>query len=162
MFGANWAIERYGLVPVGFGLDAPAGVYFAGLAFTLRDLTQRSLGRRAVLLAIVCGTALSVVVARRFALASGAAFLFGEMCDLAVYTPLQRRGWVWAVAASNAVGLVVDSVVFLALAFGNVDHLGGQIVGKSWMTVLAVVGLLPLRHCRSFELRGVIDESTTT
>jgi len=38
IFAANWAITQFGLVPVGFGLLAPAGVYFAGLAFTLRDL----------------------------------------------------------------------------------------------------------------------------
>jgi hypothetical protein len=32
--GANWALATFGVVPVGFGLYAPAGVYFAGLAFT--------------------------------------------------------------------------------------------------------------------------------
>ena len=31
IFAANWAIQRFGLVPVGFGLTAPAGVYFAAL-----------------------------------------------------------------------------------------------------------------------------------
>jgi hypothetical protein len=36
IFVANLAIERFGLVPVGFGLYAPAGVYFVGLAFTFR------------------------------------------------------------------------------------------------------------------------------
>lgn len=41
---ANAAIQRFGMVPVGFGLLAPAGVYFAGLAFTLRDLTQDTPG----------------------------------------------------------------------------------------------------------------------
>ena len=44
IFAANWAIATFGVVPVGFGLMAPAGVYFAGLAFTLRDLTQERLG----------------------------------------------------------------------------------------------------------------------
>ena len=46
IFAANWAIAAFGVVPVGFGLMAPAGVYFAGLAFTFRDLTQEKLGRR--------------------------------------------------------------------------------------------------------------------
>lgn len=128
------------------GLEAPAGVYFAGLAFTLRDLTQIALGRAVVVLAILMGAALSVVVAPRYALASGAAFLLSEMCDFAVYTPLERRGWMLAVVASNAVGVVVDSVLFLWLAFGSLELLVGQIVGKGWMTVLAVVALLPLRH----------------
>ena len=146
VFASNWAIQRFGLVPVGFGLSAPAGVYFAGLAFTLRDLTQRVLGRGAVVLAILAGAGLSVVVAPRYAVASGVAFLLSELCDFAVYTPLERRGWMRAVAASNAVGLVVDSVVFLWLAFGSLSFLGGQVLGKTWMTLLAVAVLLPLRY----------------
>ena len=36
IIGANWAIERFGVVPVGFGLMAPAGVFFAGLCFEMR------------------------------------------------------------------------------------------------------------------------------
>jgi queuosine precursor transporter len=56
---ANWLITRYGAVPVGFGLVAPAGVYAAGLAFGLRDAVQELLGRWWVLPAIVAGAALS-------------------------------------------------------------------------------------------------------
>ena len=40
---------------------------------------------------------------------------------------------VAAVVASSAVGLVVDSIVFLWLAFGSLDFLAGQVVGKAWM-----------------------------
>jgi queuosine precursor transporter len=29
IFGANWAISTLSMIPVGFGLLAPAGVYFA-------------------------------------------------------------------------------------------------------------------------------------
>lgn len=53
IFGANWAIATFGFVPVGFGLMAPAGVYFAGLTFTFRDLAHESVGRRWVIVAIV-------------------------------------------------------------------------------------------------------------
>jgi hypothetical protein len=35
-------------------------------------------------------------------------------------------------------GLVVDSLVFLWLAFGSLDFLLGQILGKSWMVLLAI------------------------
>ena len=55
IFAANWAIAAFGVVPVGFGLMAPAGVYFAGLAFTFRDLTQEKLGRRAVVVSYSSG-----------------------------------------------------------------------------------------------------------
>ena len=138
IFAANWAIASFGLVPVGFGLAAPAGVYFAGLAFTLRDLVQDRLGRRAVVAAILAGAALSALVSGRFALASGAAFLVSELADFAVYTPLRARGRLRAVLASNLVGLVIDSALFLSLAFGSVAYLPGQVVGKLWATLAAL------------------------
>jgi uncharacterized PurR-regulated membrane protein YhhQ (DUF165 family) len=127
IFVANWAIAAFGVVPVGFGLMAPAGVYFAGLAFTFRDLTQENLGRRAVVVAILLGAALSALVSPQFALAS-----FG------VYTPLRKRFWLWAMVPSNLVGTVLDSVIFLTLAFGSLEFLVGQVVGKTWVTLLAV------------------------
>lgn len=145
IFAANWAIETFGLVPVGFGLVAPAGVYFAGLAFTLRDLLQDALGKVWVLVAIAVGAAASAVVSPTFAFASATAFLFSELCDFAVYTPLRSRGWTVAVLASNAVGIVIDSVLFLWIAFGSLALLPGQLVGKAWATLAAVAILWPFR-----------------
>lgn len=139
IFGANWAITTFGFVPVGFGLLAPAGVYFAGLAFTFRDLTQDALGRRWTYGAILAGAGLSAFLSGPLALASGAAFLLSETADLLVYTPLHERRWLVAVAASNIVGLIVDSALFLWLAFGSLDFLVGQIVGKLWVTAIAVI-----------------------
>lgn len=137
---ANWAITQFGAVPAGFGLLAPAGVYFAGLAFTLRDLLHEAAGTAWVVPAIAAGAALSFVVASpALALASAAAFGLSELADLLVYAPLRKRRWLVAVAASNVVGLVVDSVLFLTLAFGSLAFLPGQVVGKAWMTLLAVV-----------------------
>jgi uncharacterized PurR-regulated membrane protein YhhQ (DUF165 family) len=63
-----------------------------------------------------------------------------------VYTPLRRRGWLAAVAASNIVGLLADSVLFLWLAFGSLDYLVGQLAGKLWMTVLAVAIIAAYRR----------------
>lgn len=140
---ANWLVLHVGLVPVGFGFVAPAGVYAAGLAFTLRDLLHERLGLRGVLLAIGAGTVLSAVISPRLAIASGTAFLVSELLDLAVYTPLRERRWLLAVALSNLVGLVADSALFLVLAFGSAGlaYLAGQIVGKCWVTALSVVVL---------------------
>jgi uncharacterized PurR-regulated membrane protein YhhQ (DUF165 family) len=149
IFAANWAISSFGVVPVGFGLQAPAGVYLAGLAFTLRDLTQERLGRVPTLLAIVAGAALSALVSPQFALASGSAFLLSELADFAVYTPLRERNWLGAVAASNLVGLLVDSALFLTLAFGSLEFFGGQVVGKLWMTALAILLLTIWRRGRA-------------
>lgn len=139
--GANWAISTFGIVPVGLGLFAPAGVYFAGLSFTARDVTQEALGRRWTIGAILVGAALSAFLSPQLALASGIAFLVSEGLDLAVYTPLRERHWLSAVALSNTVGTVVDSALFLWLAFGSLDFFWGQVVGKSWVTLLAVAVL---------------------
>jgi len=159
---ANWAIETFGLVPVGFGLMAPAGVYFAGLTFTFRDLAHERVGRRWVVVAILVGAALSYVISPAFAVASGVAFLVSEMSDLAVYAPLRKRSWLGAVALSNTVGLLVDSALFLWLAFASLEFLPGQVVGKAWMTALAIVVLMGSRRALSLRqrqgrLRGASD-----
>lgn len=146
IIAANWAISTFGFVPVGFGFSAPAGVYFAGLAFTFRDLTQERLGRRWTIAAIVAGAGLSAGLSPALGVASGVAFLSSELSDLAVYTPLRRKRWLLAVGASNTVGFVVDSALFLTLAFGSLEFLTGQLLGKAYMTVLAVLVLYPVRR----------------
>lgn len=152
IFGANWALETYGIVNVGFGLTAPAGVLFAGLAFTFRDLLQESKGRWWTVAAIGIGAALSFLVSPAFAAASAIAFCASELCDFAVYTPLRKRHWLGAVALSNTVGVVIDSALFLWLAFGSLDYITGQIVAKLYMTVLAVAVLWMVRR-RAVSLR---------
>jgi uncharacterized PurR-regulated membrane protein YhhQ (DUF165 family) len=143
---ANWLVTHVGIVDIGFGLLAPAGVLVVGVAFTLRDIVQRTLGPVVVLAAILIGTVLSVVISPVFALASGAAFLFSELADFAVYTPLAERSWLWAVALSGAVGLVVDSWLFLWLSPLPVEGLlAGQVVGKAYMIVAAVPILAAIR-----------------
>jgi uncharacterized PurR-regulated membrane protein YhhQ (DUF165 family) len=149
---ANWLIGNVGtvcvpngpcLVPVWPGIAAPSGVLMIGLALVLRDIVQRRLGPVAGLSAIAIGTVISAFVAPpAIVVASIAAFLLSELADFAVYTPLQRRRFVTAVVASSLVGLVVDSIVFLHLAFGSLDFVAGQIIGKAWMVLLA----LPLMH----------------
>jgi uncharacterized PurR-regulated membrane protein YhhQ (DUF165 family) len=147
---ANWAVTTYGVIPVGLGLLAPAGVLFAGLAFTLRDLLHEAAGWAWTVAAIVVGTAVSVAVAGPgLALAAGAAFLASELADLAAYAPLRRRRWLTAVAASNVVGLAVDSALFLWLAFGSLAFFWGQVVGKTWMTLAALLVLAAIRARRT-------------
>jgi uncharacterized PurR-regulated membrane protein YhhQ (DUF165 family) len=153
IFLANWSLERYGIIDVGFGLSAPAGVMFAGLAFTFRDLLQEVKGQRWAVAAIGVGAVLSFIVSPAFAAASAIAFGASELCDFAVYTPLRKRHWLGAVALSNTVGLVVDSALFLWLAFGSLAYIEGQIVAKVYMTVLAVAVLWVVRNHLSLRLR---------
>lgn len=141
--GANWALNTFGIVPLlGTSLMVPAGVYFAGLTFGLRDAVQELGGRAWTVGLIVVGACLSAFIDPTFALASGCAFLLSELADFAVYQPLRERQWVGGVVASNAVGSIVDSVLFLWLAFGftavTIDGVGGLWLGKMLMTAAAL------------------------
>jgi uncharacterized PurR-regulated membrane protein YhhQ (DUF165 family) len=146
--GGPWLIPVWpgGLTPSGDPIYAPSGVIAIGLSFTLRDLVQRRLGVGVALVAIVIGAVLSAVLDPTLALASGVAFLLAESLDLFVYTPLQRRNLVGVVVASNIVGMVVDSIVFLSIAFGSLALLEGQIIGKAWMTLVAIPLIYGIRE----------------
>lgn len=149
VIAANWTLQHFGIWTVA-GYGVPSGVLWIGLAFTLRDVVHEALGRTAVLAAIVVGAALSFGVSTQFAAASAVAFGVSELADFCVYEPLRRRNWLGAVAASGAVGAVVDSVLFLRIAFGNLDFLPGQLIGKIAVLALTVAVLAPVRN------RGVL------
>lgn len=150
ILAANYVTTRYGMVPVGFGLAATAGTYLAGLCFVLRDTVQDLGGRRLTLALIVVGAVLSYAISDPFiALASGLAFLVSEAADLAVYTPLRRRGYVRAAIASNVVGSVVDTFLFLWVAgFPIAEAWQGQMVGKLTITAVAVALVVTVRTVR--------------
>jgi hypothetical protein len=122
---------------------APSGVLMIGAALVLRDLVQLRHGWKVSVACIIAGAALSFWIAPpAIAIASATAFLISELADLGVYTPLARRRFMLAVAASSIVGAIIDSAAFLLIAFGSLDFLVGQIVGKVWM----VIASLPVIH----------------
>ena len=142
---ANWLTTRFGFVPVGFGLQSTAGTFAAGAALIFRDSTQDLLGKAGMLAVVAAGALVSYAVADpHIASASAAAFLTAELCEFAVYTPLRNRSrvgdkrWALAVTASSPVGSVIDTAVFLGIAFGPAAILPamlGQLVGKAWATL---------------------------
>jgi uncharacterized PurR-regulated membrane protein YhhQ (DUF165 family) len=154
---ANWLIGNVGtvcvpngpcLIPVAPGLMAPSGVLMIGAALVLRDAVQQLLGIRWALFAIACGVILSVVVAPpALVIASATAFAIAELLDLSVYTPLRKRNLSLAVLASGIAGAAADSAMFLWLAFGSLDFIAGQLIGKLWMTFIAAT-ILWLAHKR--------------
>lgn len=156
IFMANWFVQHVGIqfepdgphtIPVWPGIYAPSGVLWVGFALVLRDMIQFFLGRHFAVGAMLVGAVLSYIVAPNLALASAVAFLLSESADLFVYTPMVRRGWVvQAVFTSSTVGLIVDSVVFLTLAFGSLQFIEGQIIGKFWMTTVAAGAIWLLRR----------------
>lgn len=152
---ANWLTTEYGFWPVGFGLSATAGTVAAGSALGLRDLLQDASGRWWVFGTIVIGGGISYLIADPFiAVASATAFLLSELVDFAVYTPLRgkaERGgarWSAAVFGSNLVGAVVDTAVFIGIAFGAAainGAMAGQLVGKLWATLLILIPVWAVR-----------------
>lgn len=154
---ANWLIGNVGtcledgpcVIPVGLGLSAPSGVLMIGAALVLRDMVQRKYGAAPAIAAILAGSLVSLAFATpALVVASAAAFLISELADMGVYTPLRRRNLALAVLASGAVGAALDSAVFLWLAFGSLDFIAGQIVGKLWATVAgaAVIAAMARRR----------------
>ena len=160
---ANWLIGNVGttcipngpcLLPVGFGLMAPSGVLMIGCALVLRDAVQQLLGIRWAFVAIACGIILSATFAPpSLVIASAVAFGVAELLDLAVYTPLRQRNLPIAVLASGVVGAFADSIAFLWLAFGSLDFLAGQWLGKVWMSLAAATLLWLWSRSRNQEVK---------
>ena len=75
-----------------------------------------------------------------------------ELADYAAYQPLRERNWSMAVAASNTAGLVVDSALFLWLAFGSLEFLAGQVWAKLMVTVATVAVLWMVRRRQAVAL----------
>lgn len=159
---ANWFISHVGTqsfpggphtIPVGFGYQAPSGVLWIGVALVARDWIQMAAGKRAVLAAIAIGVALSYLVNPAVATASAVAFALGELADFAVYTPLADRRHVFsAVALSGAVGGLIDSLVFLQIAFGSTMFWQGQFIGKVGISLLGGAVMVAVRRAVSDRL----------
>jgi hypothetical protein len=157
---ANYAIGHWGTpppfpggphtIPVGFGYTAPTGVIFVALALVLRDYVQFGLGRTrgeaptsvqvGVMLALIAsGVALSFLIATpALAVASAVAFGLSEIADYALFTWVAPR-WGRAVFAGGIAGAVVDSVLFLWIAFGSLAFIQGQVLGKAYGVTLAAI-----------------------
>ncbi len=147
---ANYALLHFGtsclpnepcVLPVWFYpvIYAPSGVMFAGLAFVLRDILQRMAGLSVSLIAVVCGTVLSYLfVDERLAIAGSIAYFLSEITDTSVYSYLQKYNLIVAIFISACTGLLIDSLVFLHLAFHSYQFLTGQIIGKLWVVILSI------------------------
>ena len=143
---ANWLIGNVGtvcipqgpcLIPVAPGLMAPSGVLMIGLALVLRDMLHEAGGRAWVAACIAAGALLSLAVSPpALAVASAVAFLLAELADWAVYARIRARRLYLAVAASGAVGAVLDSLLFSWLAFGTVQWAWGLIIAKFYASAL--------------------------
>ena len=123
------------------GLTATAGTWIAGFAFVARDWLHDTGGRKWVAAAIVLGAILSAILSPTIAIASAVAFTVSEMADWAVYSPLRHRSRIGAALASNTVGAVLDSLLFLAIAGFPLAGAGTQTIVKVAATAAIVAGL---------------------
>lgn len=140
---ANVLTQRFGMVPVGFGLLVTAGTYAAGFALLARDFVHRLAGIRWVWVGIALGVGLSWFLASpALALASAAAFGIAEVADLVVFVWLRPNGFIRAAWWSNVVSAPVDTVVFLAIAGFPLtwELFVGQLIGKLlWATAVPLL-----------------------
>ena len=133
-----------------FGLSA---VYInafllIGLDLTARDWlhdkwTKNRWGKMLAL--IVSGGVLSWIMnkdAGVIAIASTAAFCAAALVDTIVYQALHDKKRIWKVNASNVLSAIVDSSVFITIAFGfNAGNIATQVLCKAlggafWFWVL--------------------------
>jgi uncharacterized PurR-regulated membrane protein YhhQ (DUF165 family) len=153
---ANYSLLHVGIchngepcvIPVWFYplIYAPSGVIFAGLAFVLRDILQRLSGLALSIYAVLCGTGLSYIyVSKELAIAACSAYFISELADTVFYSWLQRYNLVFAVLVSSVISLVIDSIIFLHIAFHSYHFILGQIIGKLLMVILATPLILLVR-----------------
>ena len=102
------------------------------VAFLVNDLTNRRFGPRLTRRVIYCGFAIAVVLSialatPRIALASGTAFLLGQLLDITVFNRLRRLTWWQAPLAGSLLGSALDTVVFFSLAFAGDPMMSGPV-----------------------------------
>ncbi|NQV79817.1 MAG: VUT family protein [Alphaproteobacteria bacterium] len=108
------------------------GAFTFPIAFLVTDLTNRRFGpgraRRVVYVGFLIGVVLSVVLAGpRIGIASGIAFLAGQLLDIAVFDRLRRMTWWRAPLASSITASAIDTGIFFSLAFAG--------TGVPWVTL---------------------------
>lgn len=136
---ANWWLERHGLWDMPLVGNVPSAVWVVGAAFVVRDIVEITLGRKWTWVAIFLGTVLSWWLASpKLAIASGTAFLWSEGTDALVFAPLADRGrFLLGVLISGYVASIVDSAIFVRLAFDSFDGWWQLTVAKIFFVAVA-------------------------
>ncbi|MGE6742569.1 queuosine precursor transporter [Allorhizobium pseudoryzae] len=98
------------------------GAFIYPAAFLVTDLTNRQFGpqiaRHVVFAGFVVGVAISYYTSMpRIAMASGTAYLVGQLLDISVFNRLRRQTWWQAPLAGSLFGSMLDTVLFFSLSF---------------------------------------------
>lgn len=123
------------------------GAFTYPLAFLVNDLTNRRFGPAVARQVVYFGFALAVLLSiwlatPRIALASGTAFLFGQLLDIGVFNRLRRMSWWQAPLAGSLIGSALDTALFFSLAFaGDADMSFPVTYASTGITVPLWMGL---------------------
>ncbi len=133
---ASNILVQHHFTPFGLEHKLTWGAFIYPVSFLVTDLTNRRYGastaRRVVILGFLIAVALSALLATpRIALASGTAFLIGQLLDVTVFNRLRAGNWWHAPLAGSVMGSILDTALFFSLAFA----------GNEAMSFLVPVGL---------------------
>lgn len=98
------------------------GAFTYPIAFLVNDLTNRTYGKSAARRVVVGGFVIAVILSfylatPRIAIASGTAFLTGQLLDIQVFDRLRRQSWWKAPFMATVFGSMLDTAIFFTLAF---------------------------------------------
>ncbi|MBO3762411.1 VUT family protein [Ciceribacter sp. L1K22] len=98
------------------------GAFTYPIAFLVTDLTNRQFGpsiaRRVVFVGFLVGVTLSFATSSpRIAIASGTAYLAGQLLDVSVFNRLRQLSWWKAPLLGSVFGSILDTVIFFSLSF---------------------------------------------
>jgi len=128
------------------------GAFTFPVAFLVTDLTNRAVGAAPARRVAWVGFAIAVLVSLllapwRIALASGIAFIVGQLLDIVAFNRLRALSWWKAPLIGSVVASVVDTAIFFFLAFAGTEldwlMLAAGDLGIKWL--MAALLLAPYR-----------------
>jgi uncharacterized integral membrane protein (TIGR00697 family) len=160
--------------------SVPAAIYIFALSFTLIDLINQALGKGAARHVVYAALGANLLMAAyfwlvvklpapewfgatdayaavlgqtpRIVLASLAAFLLSGLLDVELFAALRERAAPWLrVLLSNAASTLLDSIVFITLAFAGLPDfpapaLAQLIIGQYVVKMAVTLVSIPLIH----------------
>lgn len=102
------------------------GAFTYPFTFLITELTNRAHGPQKARKVVYVGFALAVLLSiwlatPKIALASGTAFLFSQLLDIAVFNRLRQATWWYAPFFASFAASIVDSAIFWNMAFWGED-----------------------------------------
>lgn len=101
------------------------------IVFFVTDLVNRRLGASHARIVAYAGFGVAVVLSfwlatPRIALASGSAFIIGQLTNIGIFDRLRHRDWWHAPLISSSIASTVDTIIFYTIAFAG--------TGSPWVT----------------------------